>query len=100
MTMSANGQVIAVGGQTSVYISVNGGASWTSQASGLGGQLFKSIACSTDGSKIVVAALSGGVYTYDSGTSMWSPTMTTSDLTGLYWYGVTSSADGEGAFSH
>lgn len=93
--MSADGRVIAVGGASSVFISVNGGASWTSPASGLGGQIFKSISCSTDGSKIAVAALSGGVYTYNNATSTWSPSMSTSDLTGLFWYGVTSSADGE-----
>ena len=99
VTMSADGRVIAVGSQTVVYISVDGGASWASPTSGLsGGQIFDSLACSADGSKIVAVAVSGGVYAYNTETRTWTPTMTTSNLTGLFWYGVTSSADGEEAY--
>lgn len=76
--------VMAVAGGT-LYVSSNSGVNWTSRGSG-----FSSIACSSDGSKIIAGSSSGSIRTSIDGGVTW----TVQNSGNADWRAVASSADG------
>jgi len=95
---SANGDVIASeygplsGPPTRIYVSTNGGVSWTSNnVTGFSidqHSPWAAIACSADGSRLV--AMDGYIQTSTNFGVTWQ----TNDLPNEYWNSVASSADG------
>jgi hypothetical protein len=73
VSCSANGQVLAAStstlGSQGVYISTNGGTSWTS--TGLGARMSRVIV-SQDGTKLAAAFGGGFYYTYTVSTNTWT----------------------------
>jgi photosystem II stability/assembly factor-like uncharacterized protein len=83
---SADGNTLVAASSGEVYISVNGG-SWNPSHSGT------VVACSADGTKLVVAQNPGSIYTSSNSGTNW--VQRTSGLPGsAAWTSVASSADG------
>jgi photosystem II stability/assembly factor-like uncharacterized protein len=100
--MSANGQTIAVAGNsyggaagTGIYVSRDGGATWTQGHAGAAN--YTAITMSDDG-RIIAATLSGGpgdvLVSTDGGTSFSSVTAP-ADVSGNNWRAITMSAGGD-----
>jgi len=93
MASSSDGnRVVAVACYGGVYVSTNSGGQWTKA---LGDSYWEGVACSSDGSKLVVASDSqtpggGLICTSTNGGASW----TTNNVPRWDWHRVASSADG------
>lgn len=89
---SADGFTLAVGGESDICASTNGGQTWVTNA--LFDTLFMSICSSADGTKLAAANGNGGpgyIYTSsDSGTTWTRNT----NVPAMTWLSIASSADG------
>jgi photosystem II stability/assembly factor-like uncharacterized protein len=77
-----------------VFTSVDFGSTWTHQTTGLPAlAIFTSVASSSDGSHLIVAANNQGLYTSNDSGSTWTQ-QTVGLPTFALWTGLTSSSDG------
>lgn len=92
--MAASGKSTAPAGGGRVYISVNGGTSWTeTQPSGNVDRTWNDVAVSADGTRMV--AINGGwgnVYYSSNGGSSWDDVAPSNDRS---WKAITMSPDGQ-----
>ncbi len=96
---SADGSRLAAGGNATVYLSKDFGATWTVETvPGASHMNFNCIAASADGTRLVAAAGSTVVSSYGQGNILVSTdagsSWTAAAAPYLYWSGLASSADG------
>jgi len=73
-----------------VYISLNGGSSWTTvSAKGVNG--FPAVTCTPDGNTMYIACEGGGVYKSSNSGMLWSETLI--PISGQAWRSITCSSD-------
>ena len=81
--------MVAVAGTGNIYTSTNSGDN-CSVVSGTSGKIWRSVASSADGSKLVAAALNDSIYTSTDSGNTW----VSNNLPHLTWVSVASSAAG------
>jgi len=88
---SSNGtKLVALDYNGRVHISIDSGASWTSNATEPS-RLWNAVASSADGSKLVAGVDGGSIYTSTDGGATWMERATDADRR---WNSLASSADG------
>jgi len=94
IAVSADGQTIVLGSQYYVYVSTNGGSTWTKR-SVPGSSAYYALAMSDDGSRLYLPRRSEGIYISTNLGATWSaPYDGEAGDTGD-WYSIACSSDGQ-----